>query len=272
MGETTGTLRAKDDLELFTHTWTPEGEPTRGMLIVHGLAEHSGRWEHVARFFVDQGYAVTAFDLRGHGQSGGTKGHVGSFDEYLDDVQSLVESELVRTDLPWVIYAHSLGGFITASYLGEDRPHPGAAVLSAPALAADVPGALRVAAQVLGRIAPKVALPNPIDGEQLSRDDTVGETYFGDPLVYTKATTRLALETFNAQDRILDVLESIDTPTLVIHGADDTLVPPSASAPLASVESVERKVYPGLRHEMHNEPEQAQVLADVAAWLDSALA
>jgi alpha-beta hydrolase superfamily lysophospholipase len=272
MDETTGTLKAKDDLELFTRTWTPESDPTRGMLIVHGLAEHSGRWEHVAHFFVDQGYAVTAFDLRGHGQSGGTKGHVGSFDEYLDDVQRLVESELVRTDLPWVLYGHSLGGFISASYLSEDRPHPDAAVLSAPALAADMPGALRVAAQVLGRVAPKVAMANPIDGEQLSRDDAVGEAYFEDPLVYTKATTRLALETFNAQDRILDVIESIDTPTLVIHGAEDTLVPPSASAPLASVDSVERKVYPGLRHEMHNEPEQAQVLADVAAWLDSALA
>ena len=135
MDETTGTLKAIDDLELFTRTWTPESDATRGMLIVHGLAEHSGRWGHVARFFVDQGYAVTAFDLRGQGQSGGTKGHVRSFGEYLDDVQSVVESELVRTDLPWVIYAHSLGGFITASYLGEDRPHPDAAVLSAPALA-----------------------------------------------------------------------------------------------------------------------------------------
>ena len=76
MNETTGTLQAKDDLELFTRTWTPESDPTRGMLIVHGLAEHSGRWGHVARFFVEQGYAVTAFDLRGHGQSGGTRGHV----------------------------------------------------------------------------------------------------------------------------------------------------------------------------------------------------
>jgi alpha-beta hydrolase superfamily lysophospholipase len=272
MDEKTGTLKAKDDLELFTRTWTPEGDPTRGMLIVHGLAEHSGRWGHVARFFVDQGYAVTAFDLRGHGQSGGTRGYVGSFSDYLDDVQSLVESDMVRTDLPWAIYGHSLGAFISAYYLGEDRPHPNAAVLSSPALAAEIPAMLRAAAQVLGRVAPKIALPNPIDGGQLSRDEAVGDAYFSDPLVYTKATTGMALQTFNAQDRILEVIKSITTPTLVIHGADDTLVPPSASAPLASVESVERKVYPGLRHEMHNEPEQAQVLSEVAAWLDSALA
>ena len=169
------------------------------------------------------------------------------------------------------VSCYSSFDFLKAYYLGEERPHPDAAVLSSPALAAEIPGALRAAAQVLGRIAPKVSLPNPFDGDQLSRDETVGEAYFADPLVYTKATTGIALQTFNAQGRILDVIKSITTPTLVIHGADDTLVPPSASAPLAAVASVERKVYPGLRHEMHNEPEQTQVLGDVAAWLDSAL-
>ena len=242
------------------------------MLIVHGLAEHAGRWDHVARFFAERGYEVAAFDLRGHGQSGGTKGHVGSFNDYVDDVEGIVNSGLVRTDLPWVLYGHSLGGLISTFYLSEDRPHPNAAVLSAAALNADVPGALRAAAQVLGRVTPKVALANPIDGDQLSRDESVGEAYFADPLVYPKATTRLGLEMFNAQDRIGSMIESINTPTLVIHSADDSLVPPSASAPLASVDGVERKVYPGLRHEMHNEPEQAQVLAEVFAWLDSALA
>ncbi len=272
MDETTGTFETGGGLELFTRSWTPDEDPRRGMLIVHGLAEHSGRWDHVARFFADRGYAVAAFDLRGHGQSGGTKGHVGAFSDFLDDVEGIAGSGLVRTDLPWVIYGHSLGGLISTLYLAEDRPHPDAAVVSAPALDADIPGALRLAAQVLGRVAPKIALSNPIDGDQLSRDETVGEAYFADPLVYTKATTRLALEMFNAQARVRSAMASIDTPTLVIHGADDTLVPPSASAPLASVDGVERKVYPGLRHELHNEPEQTQVLSEVAAWLDSALA
>ena len=272
MPETTGTFTTRDDLELFTRTWTPDGDPERGMLIVHGMGEHSGRYGHVARFFVDRGYAVSAIDLRGHGQSDGTKVHVDSFNDYVDDLQEVVESGLVRTDLPWVIYGHSLGGFISAYYLGEDRPHPDAAVLSAPPVAPEIPTALRMAIQVLGRVAPKVALPNPFAGEQLSRDETVGDAYFADPLVYTKTTAGMALQTFFlAQDRGLKMIKSITTPTLVIHGADDTLNLPSASAPLASVASVERRVYPGLRHEMHNEPEQAQVLADVGAWLDSAL-
>jgi alpha-beta hydrolase superfamily lysophospholipase len=272
MPEATGTVSTRDGLELFTRTWTPEGDPTRGMLIVHGIGEHSGRWGHVAGFFVELGYAVTAFDLRGHGHSGGTKVYVDSFNDYIDDLQSMVESGLVRTDLPWVLYGHSLGGFIAASYLSEDRPPPDAAVLSSPWLSANIPGLLKAAAQVLGRVAPKVALSAPFDGNHLSRDSAVAKAYMDDPLVHTKGTTGLALEAFRAQERILETMHSIDTPTLVIHGGDDQLIPPSASAPLASVDGVERKVYPGLRHEMHNEPEQAQVLAEVAAWLDAALA
>lgn len=273
MVESTGTYTTEDGIDLFTRVWTPDGDPSRAMLIVHGMGEHSGRFAHVARFFVERGYMVAAFDLRGHGQSEGTRVHVSSFNEYLDDLQGLIESGLVRTDLPWVMYGHSLGGFISAYYLGEDRPHPYAAVLSAPPVAPDIPMALLAAMQVLGRVTPKVALPNPFAGEQLSRDTAVGEAYFADPLVFKKTTAGMALQTYVfAQARGMEVIKSITTPTLVIHGADDTLNVPAASAPLASVESVERKVYPGLRHEMHNEPEQVQVLSDVAAWLDATLA
>jgi acylglycerol lipase len=272
MNETTGTYTTQDGLALYTKTWTPDEEPQRGLLIVHGLGEHSGRWDHVARFFADRGYAVAAFDLRGHGQSEGTRAYTPAFNDLVDDVQGIVESGLVRTDIPWVLYGHSLGGLICTYYLGEERPRPDAGILSAPALDADVPGALRAAAQLLGRITPKLALANSIDGEQLSRDEAVGEAYFADPLVNTKATTRLGMEFFGAQDRSHDVIGGISTPTLVIHGGDDPLVPPSASAPLAAIDSVDRKVYPGLRHEMHNEPEQVQVLSEVAAWLDATLA
>lgn len=272
MLESTGTFTTNDGIELFTRSWNPDGPPERGMLLVHGIAEHSGRWDHVARFFVDRGYAVAGFDLRGHGKSGGTRGHVDHFSDFLDDIEGIVTSGTVRTDLPWVLYGHSLGGFICTCYLAEDRPHPDAAILSAPALAAEIPVATRLAAQVAGRVLPKLALPNPVELEHLSRDAAVGAAYDADPLVYQKATARLALESFAAQDRILKRLDQVVTPTLVIHGAEDTLVPPSASAPLAAVDSVDRKVYPGLRHELHNEPEQIQVLSEVAAWLDATLA
>ncbi|MEN8113134.1 MAG: lysophospholipase [Actinomycetota bacterium] len=271
MSDATGTHTTRDGLSLLTRTWTPES-PERGMLIIHGLGEHSGRWEHVGAFFAERGYAVASYDQRGHGESDGTRAYVGSFVEFTDDIEEIVQSGLVRTDLPWVLYGHSLGGLISTHYLAEDRPHPNAAVLSAPALDAVLPTPLRVAARVLSKIAPKLAMDNSISGDQLSRDEAVGEAYFADPLVLTKATPRLAVETFGAQGRSGDVIGNIETPTFVIHGADDPLVPPEGSAPLAAVPAIERKVYPGLRHEMHNEPEQTQVLGEVAAWLDSRLA
>lgn len=165
MPEATGAITTRDGLELFTRTWTADDDPRRGMLIVHGMGEHSGRFEHVARFFVGHGYAVSAFDLRGHGRSGGAKVHVDSFKEYVDDLQEVVDSGLARTDLPWVIYGHSLGGFISAYYLGEDRPHPDAAVLSAPPIAPEIPTTLRMAIPMLGRAAPKLAVANPFDGD-----------------------------------------------------------------------------------------------------------
>ncbi|GMQ84886.1 MAG: alpha/beta hydrolase [Acidimicrobiia bacterium] len=265
----TGTIEVSDGTKLFTRSWAPD-DPKRDMLIVHGLAEHSGRWEHVAQFFVARGYAVTAYDLRGHGKSGGARVHVDSFDQMVGDLDTVADG--VGRDRPWVLYAHSLGGLIATHYLISEHRKPDAAVLSAPALDDELPAILHAAAQVLGRVIPTLRLPNSIDGAQLSRDPAVGEAYFADPLVQTKATARFGLEGFNAQSSARDSLHEIKVPTLVIHGAEDRLVPPMASAPLAAVDGVERKLYPGVRHELHNEPEQGQVLSDVADWLDAALA
>jgi len=270
MDATTGTVIAPDGTGLFTRTWIPE-DSKANVLLVHGLGDHCGRWDHVGRFLADRGYAVTAFDLRGHGESEGRRGHVDTFDDFVSDVAHVAgEAGLFDDSMPWVLYGHSLGGLIATRYLLSDYPQPDVAVLSSPALDADVPQILRTASSVLGRMVPTLSMPNSITGDQLSRDPDVGETYVADPLVHSKATTGFGHTSLAAQAEALDNLDKIRVPTLVFHGADDLLVPPSASAPLAAVDSVERRVYPGLRHETHNEPEADQVLADVADWLDSA--
>ncbi len=269
MTSTTASVTTADGLTLLTRAWECTN-PKAHVLIIHGLGEHSGRWENVGSFLADRGYATHSFDLRGHGASGGRRVHIESYDDFLDDV-AVVFAELPE-DTPRVIYAHSMGGLIATGYAVSDRPQPDLYVLSAPALEAEIPVPLQIASKVLSRVVPKLPLPNSLKGEQLSRDPSVGERYFADPLVQTKATTRFGTVMLEAMTQVRGRLDHFTRPALVIHGAEDPLVPPSASAPLAAVPSVERKLFPGLRHEIHHELEQSEVLGFVADWLDAQLA
>lgn len=245
-------------------------EPRAAVLIVHGVAEHSGRYEHVGAMLAGRGFDVLGFDLRGHGQSGGRRGHVESFDRFLDDVEDLL-AERRTLGVPVVLLGHSMGGLISATYAVSGRPQPDLLVLSAPALAADVPGWQRTLAPLLSKVLPTLSLPNDFDGALLSRDAEVGDAYRDDPLRVRSATTRLGAEIFGAMDRTTAGIGALAVPTYVLHGGDDRLVPPSASAPLGELDPVTRKVYEGLRHECFNEPEQDEVLTDLAAWLDDRL-
>ncbi len=273
MTQATRTYTTSHGVALFTRYWTTD-DPRYDILLVHGLGEHSGRWRRPAEYFNGRGANVYSYDLRGHGRSAGDRVDVESFEDFYRDISEMALETVNRSGRPWVLYGHSLGGLQCAGYLIEDKsPHPNLAVLSAPAMAATrgIDNVLKVAASVLGTITPKVRVASSITGEQLSRDASVGEAYFADELVETKATTRFGKAVFSEQAKLADRHGSITIQTLVIHGADDELVQPSASATLAASDAVERKVYPGLRHEMHNEPEADQVLGDVADWIDRKL-
>lgn len=273
MTATTGHHTTVDGTELLTRSWTVES-PRYDVLLVHGLGEHSGRWDRPAATLNAHGASVYSFDLRGHGASGGERVYLDSFSSLYDDISEMATVTAAASGRPWVLYGHSLGGLQCAGYLIDGyEPIPNIAVLSAPAMIATrgIDTVLKVAASVLGRVAPMTSIENKITGEQLSRDQAVGEAYFADPLVQTKATTKFGRIVYGEQDRLKPRLASIVTPTLVIHGADDELVQPAASAPLAASPSVTRKVYPGIRHELHNEPEAADVLGDVTDWIDSQL-
>ena len=245
-------------------------DPWATMLIVHGLSEHSGRYERTGGLLAAEGISVSSFDLIGHGASEGLRGHVDRFSDFLDEVEWELGAS-GRQDLPAVLYGHSLGGLIVLDYLTSQRPHPDYAIASAPALGGGKAWQ-RALAGPLGRFLPKVSIPTEISAEQLSRDPAVGEDYFADPLVLTKATTRLGSELFAAGDRVRANLESLSVQTLVIHGGADELVPPAMSAAVADHPRVERRLYPKLRHESHNEPEGPEVVADIVAWLKASIA
>lgn len=262
---------APDGTELFTVTITSPN-PRYDLLHVHGLGEHTGRWTQRLTELANRGAMVTAFDLRGHGRSGGARMHLDSFQQFTSDLAAIAAATVARSGRPWVLYGHSMGGLIGASYLIDGTaPVPNLAVLSAPALGDGTPPLKRMAAKLIGSVAPKLMMKTPISGDQLSRDPRVGDAYAKDPLVQQTGTVGLGKAVFAEQARLAPITDQIRIPTFVIHGADDTLVPTAASLPLAKSVSVERRVYPGLRHELHFEPEGAQVVADVGDWIEAKL-
>ena len=205
-----------------------------------------------------------------HGESGDGTLDIERFDHFVDDIAHTIAD--IRTEgRPLIIYGHSMGGLITVLYGQSDHPQPDYYVLSAPALVAAVPAPLRVAAQFMGRFVPKFAIKSPVTKSHLSKDPAVGEAYVSDPKVYLKGTARFGKLFMDSMDRARSALHKLRVPTLVIHGAEDEIVPPRASAPLAGIDVVERRVFPGLRHEMHNEPEQDEVLGFVTGWIKSRL-
>lgn len=248
-------------------SWSPPDQPKGSVLIVHGLAEHSGRFEHVGSFLSERGYRVQALDLPGCGQSGGVRSHMESMDEFHDAIEPLV-AELRRSGHPVILYGHSNGGLAALTYVLSGRPKPDLLVLSAPALDADLPKLQRKIAPLLRRFSSTLAFKNPVTGDQLSRDPEVGERYFADPLVHDAATVGYATASFDAMAFAKEHLQELDVPTYVFHGGQDPLVPPQFSAPLGDLDCVTRRLWPTLRHETHNEPEWESVLGEVADWLD----
>lgn len=269
MKDVTSLRRTRDGETLFVRHW-PVEEPKATILLVHGLSEHVGRYEHVADHFLEHGFEFIGYDHRGHGQSTGERVDVDEFDEFLDDMEILVQ-EVRRAGVPLVVYAHSMGGLIATRYAQSGRPQPDAYVMSAPALDADVPAPLKLVLKGLSPLLPKLRIPSTIKGDQLSRDPEVGDAYFSDPLVFVKGTLRFGSAFMDAMSAAQASIGAIDRPTLVVHGTDDTVVPPSASAPLAASPHVERKMFPGIRHELHNEPESDEVLAYISRWIESRL-
>ena len=255
--------------ERFQRHWTA-ASPRAALLLVHGIAEHSGRYEHVGDAFVAAGIDTLSFDLRGHGESGGRRGHIDSFDDFLDDVHDLL---VARCDLgvPVVLMGHSLGGLIAATAVVRGRADPDLLILSAPALDAQVPGWQRAVASATGRFLPTFSIKNTFDGSRLSRDDAVGDAYRDDPLRTTVATARLGSSVFGAMASTSAAVGTITMPTFVLHGTDDRLVPLAATAGFEHLPNATRVVHDGLRHECLNEPEQAEVIAGIIGWLDRQL-
>jgi acylglycerol lipase len=269
-------VRARDGLELRSYEWPAMGVPRAHLLLVHGIAEHAGRYGHVASQLASAGITTHAFDQRGFGKSGGHRAYIDRWSQYHEDVEDrLAEVRSVADGLPVVLYGHSMGGLIALGYTLADPPRllPDLLVLSAPAIDAAVPVWKRKLADVLGGTLPRFAVANTFPRGGLSSDPTVEAAYLADPLAVHRTTTRLGVSLFREQDRVRAALAfgaRLPVTTYVLHGGDDPIVPESASRSLEGRANVTRRVYQGLHHETHNEPSGATVIADTIAWIERA--
>ncbi|MBW0013846.1 alpha/beta hydrolase [Mycobacterium sp.] len=257
--------------------WTPEGPPRAVVVLSHGLGEYARRYDHVAQSFGDAGLVTYALDHRGHGRSGGKRMWVRDISEYTGDFDTLVGiATREHHGLKCVVLGHSMGGGIVFAY-GVERPdNYDMMVLSGPAVAAQdlVSPVMVLAARVLGVVVPGLPVQE-LDVEAISRDPAVVAAYNDDPLVYHgKVPAGVGRALLQVGETMPRRAPALTAPLLVVHGADDRLIPVDGSRRLVECvgsTDVQLKVYPGLYHEVFNEPERAQVLGDVVSWISRRL-
>lgn len=275
---TLSTFTASDGENLAVQDWPlAEGRVPRAVvLLVHGLGEHAGRYEALARRLNGWGFEVRGYDQYGHGESGGPRGGLSSDTRLLDDLADLVESTRARhpRDTPLILLGHSMGGLVAAQFVARYASRVDGLVLSSPALDAGLSPVQKLLLAVLPRWLPNLRVGNGLQPKYLSHDPEVVRAYLADPLVHDRISARLA--SFIAQGGPAVVAQAARwrVPSLLMYAGDDRLVQPAGSRAFAAaapscVESIE---FPALYHELFNEPfnehDPASVLACLQAWLD----
>jgi acylglycerol lipase len=271
-----GRFKAWRGLELYYRGFLPEVEPAGVVLINHGLGEHCGRYEYVIGHLLTHGYGVYAFDMRGHGRSEGLPGYVDRFSDYVADLDIFSKMVRSRHDGKAIfLLGHSVGGAVAASFAATYQPPLSGLVLSSPFIktGASISRADAMMARLLSVLAPTLGIDS-LDTSTLSRDSSVVEAYRNDPLVYHgKVRARLGAELINAMERdIPRIWQRINAPLLVMYATEDRLADPRGAQDLfnnAGSKDKTLKSYPGLYHEIFNEPERGQVLSDLADWLSA---
>ena len=257
--------------------WTPDTPPRAVVVLSHGLGEYARRYDHVAQRFGEAGLVTYALDHRGHGRSGGKRMLVRDITEYTGDFDTLVGiAKREHPALKCIVLGHSMGGGIVFAY-GVERPdNYDLMVLSGPAVAAQdlVHPAMALVAKGLGALVPGLPVQE-LDESLISRDPAVVEAYRTDPLVYHgRVPAGVGRALLQVGETMPQRAPALTAPLLVVHGSDDGLIPVDGSRRLVDCvgsTDVELNVYPGLYHEVFNEPERNQVLDDVVSWITKRL-
>ena len=267
-----------DGLSLHLRIW-PVGDPRRGVVVlVHGLGEHIDRYDHVARRLNALGFAVVGYDHRGHGRSPGPRGGMPSDEAMCADLGRVLYAARAQFPGPLVLLGHSLGGLVAGRFVAEGlQPTPAAwwrevdaLVMSSPALDPGTNAVQKLLLAVVAPMLPNLAVNNGLKVDWISRDAGVVKAYADDPLVHDRITGRLGLFVARQGPAVIAAAPRWSTPTLLMWAGSDRCVSPKGSAAFASAapgDVVTVREWPGLFHEIFNEPEQSDVLKALDDWL-----
>lgn len=267
-----GRLGAADGRRLYWQAWLPNAPPIATAVLVHGVAEHAGRYRFVAERLAGEGIAVFALDHRGHGRSDGPRGLIDRIDLVVDDLSRFVERHVgeLGPGKPFLI-GHSLGGAVSLAYaLGQPDSVSGL-ILSGPAVATEaVSPAMTLVSRALSAIAPRLPVFQ-LDEELICRDQRIVQAYRDDPLVYSgKLPARTLWQILSAMRTLPAQVPELSLPLLLLHGGEDQLCPAAGSQLIydrAGSDDRTIRIYPELYHEVFNEPEREAVIEDLITWL-----
>jgi alpha-beta hydrolase superfamily lysophospholipase len=268
-----GSFRGAGGLDLFYQAWLPEGTPRAAVAVVHGAGDHSGRLDRLALPLEQNSFATYAFDLRGFGRSPGKRGHINRWEEYREDVRCFLQ--LISTQQPGTplfLMGYSLGAGIALDLiLRQPEGLRGAIISAAPIDPAGIGSRAQIAtARLLSRIFPTftVRLNNDING--VSRDQSVLDALRSDPLHHNLVTARWGTESMAAVAWVREQAANIRLPVLFLHGSDDPFnLSGGVQRYYEQINYPDKTliIYPGSRHEVHNDLDHAQVAADIANWM-----
>ncbi|MBE0682830.1 MAG: alpha/beta hydrolase [Anaerolineales bacterium] len=269
--------KTRDDLEIFAQVWEPAVvQPKAVVCLVHGLGEHSARYAHVAEAFGKEGFILFTCDLRGHGRSSGPRGHISSSEDFMQDIDVMLEQARLRyPGLPLFLYGHSLGGILVLHYGLLRKPNIKGVIATSSGLhtALEKQPAKILAAKVLGSLMPNTTLPSGLNTAALSRNKAVVEAYRNDPLVHDKISLGFGKVMLGVTRWTLEHAGEFSLPLLLMHGKADEIDFPSSSTEFAAPlkEKSTLVMWEGAYHELHNEPEQVEVFKTMTLWMDARL-
>ncbi len=269
--------KSRDGLDMFAQVWEPVVvQPKAVACLVHGLGEHSSRYAHVAEAFGKDGFILLSYDLRGHGRSGGARGHISSIEDFMQDIDVMLEQARSRyPGLPLFLYGHSLGGIQVLHYGLLRKPNVKGVIATSSGLrtALENQPAKIMAAKVLGALVPKATLPSGLDSTGISRNQAVVEAYQNDPLVHDKISLGFGKIMLGVTRWTLEHAGEFPLPLLLLHGKADRIAFSTGSMEFAEPlkEKCTLVLWEGGYHELHNEAEQAEVFRTMTLWMDARL-